>query len=317
MTRVLVTGATGFVGRAVCRRLQATGFDVVAAVRDDKATVESDETRYLGDLTKADDFDRHLAGIDAVVHLAARVHVMNDPSTDPELAYREMNVAVTKRLAKAALRQGIKRFVFLSSIKVNGEETTLAPFTEADPPNPQDAYGRSKQEAEQILMGMAAQTALEPVILRVPLVYGPGVKANFLSLLRLCDSAVPLPFGAISENRRSLIYVENLADAIATAVDHPDAGGQIFLVSDGPAVSTASLVAAIRVAFGRPNGLIMVPPGLLRFLLSLIGKSAAAARLTGSLAIDDGLIQQKLDWTPPATFKEGLAATAGWYRDTR
>ncbi|MBT5048669.1 MAG: SDR family oxidoreductase [Rhodospirillaceae bacterium] len=317
MTRVLVTGAKGFVGRAVCRRLQAARFDVVAAVRDDKATVEADETRYLGDLTKSEDFDRHLSGCDVVVHLAARVHVMNDPSTDPDVLYSEMNVAVTKRLAEAALRLGIKRFVFLSSIKVNGDETTLAPFTEADPPNPQDAYGRSKQAAEQILMGMATQTALEPVILRVPLVYGPDVKANFLSLLKLCDSSMPLPFGAISENRRSLIYVENLADAIATAIDHPNAGGQIFLVSDGPPVSTASLVAAIRAAFGRPNGLIPVPPGFLRFLLSLIGKSATTDRLTGSLEIDDSLIRQKLGWTPPATFKEGLAATIGWYRDTR
>lgn len=317
MTRILVTGANGFVGRAVCRRLQATGCSVVAVVRDETVETNADEARFGGDLALDHPMDQLVAGADAIVHLAARVHVMDDPSGDPETAHGRMNVGATKRLAEAGLRQGIKRFVFLSSIKVNGEETTDAPFTAEDQPSPQDAYGRSKWEAEQILLELAAREGLEPVILRVPLVYGPGVKANFRSLLKLCDTAMPLPFGAVTENRRSLIFVENLADAIATAIGHPDAGGQTFLVSDGTPVSTASLAAAIRGAFGRPAGLVPVPPGFLRLLLSLLGKSATADRLTGSLELDNGLIRQRLGWTPPATFQEGLAATAAWYHDTQ
>ena len=317
MTRVLVTGANGFVGRAVCRRLQSAGCQCVAAVRDETVDIQADEIRYVGDLSGESEMDQQVAGVDAIVHLAARVHVMDERSGDPATAYDRINVEATRRLAEAALRQGIKRFVFLSSIKVNGEETPQAPFSEKDAPNPQDPYGRSKHEAEKCLRDLAALQGLEPVILRVPLVYGPGVKANFLSLLKLCDTAMPLPLGAITENRRSLIFVENLADAIATSVMHSEAAGRTFLVSDGTPVSTASLAVAIRAAFGRPAGLIPVPVGILRMFFSILGKSAAADRLTGSLAVDDRLIRETLGWRPPATFQDGLAATADWYGDMR
>lgn len=314
MTRVLVTGANGFVGRAVCRRLKADGHHVAAAVRDESVSIEADDVRYVGDLGETRQLDQCVVGAEAVVHLAARVHVMRDPVADAEATYERINVDVTKRLAEASVRQGVKRFVFLSSIKVNGEKTDQAPFTERDHPDPQDAYGRSKWDAERYLIDVASGQGLEPVILRAPLVYGPAVKANFLSLLRLCDSPLPLPLGSISENRRSLIYVENLADAITLAVGHSNAVRQTFLVSDGEPVSTASLVGSIRSALGRPARLIPFSPICLRFLLSLVGKSVAADRLTDSLAIDNSRIRKQLGWSPPMTFEEGLAATAAWYR---
>lgn len=311
-----MTGANGFVGRAVCRRLKESGCHVVAAVRDESVTVDAPETRYIGDLADDHPLDPYMKDVDAIVHLAARVHVMSEQSIGPEHAYHQVNVMATKRLAEAAIRQGVKRFVLLSSIKVNGEKTGQAPFVEDDKPNPLDAYGRSKWEAEQVLTELAAPDRLELVILRVPLVYGPAVKANFLSLLRLCDSPVPLPFGAITENRRSMIFVENLADAIRAAVFHPKAVGQTFLVSDGMPVSTAALVGSLKAALGRRACLLPVPLSLLRLILASVGKSAAADRLAGSLAIDGRRIREKLDWAPPATFEEGIAATVAWYRES-
>jgi nucleoside-diphosphate-sugar epimerase len=257
---------------------------VVAAVRTETAAPDAHEARIVGDLADPSPLDHCLVGVDSVVHLAARVHVMDDRSTDPDTAYGSVNVTATRRLAEAALRHDIKRFVFLSSVKVNGEQTTLSPFTEDDQPDPDDAYGRSKLAAERLLMDLACREGLEPVILRVPLVYGPSVKANFLSLLKLCDTPMPLPLGAISSNRRSLIYVENLADAIATAVTHPDAAREIFLVSDGEPVSTAALAGAIRMALGRPRRLLPVPPPCLRFAVpsGKIRRGGSPDRLAGN-----------------------------------
>ncbi len=315
--RILVTGAGGFVGRAACTALAEKGHTVIAATRHGDTPDGAAEGRATGDLAELagdpSSMDRLLGQTDAVLHLAARVHVMKDRSADPAAQYRRMNVDVTRHLAQAALRSGVGRFVFLSSIKVNGETTGGQPFTEDDPPAPEDPYGQSKWEAEQALAEVAAKDGLEVAVLRPPLIYGPGVGANFLSLLRLCDTSLPVPLGGITENRRSLLYVGNLADAIAAALTHKAAAGQTFLVCDGPPVSTAELVDQLQRALGRPARQIPVPPGLLHALLACAGRSAAADRLVGSLEIDSSRIQRVLGWRAPWTLQAGLTATAAWY----
>ena len=315
--RVLVTGATGFVGGALCRVLAAAGFEVSAGVRRDGDHTGSAEARVLGDL--GDDGDpgdlgAAVADVDAIVHLAARSHVVAERAADPLSEYRRINVAGTRRLAEAAMDAGVRRFVFLSSVKVNGEATHGAPFTEDDPPAPGDAYAVSKWEAEQVLGRLAAADRMETVVLRAPLVYGPGVKANFLSLVGLCDSPLPLPLGGVGDNVRSVIYLGNLNDALRAAVTHPAAAGRTYLVRDRDDVSTAGLVRRIREALGRPPRLVKVPAALLRAGLTIAGRRAAADRLLGSLAVDAGRIERELGWTPPYTIDQGLRATIGWYR---
>jgi len=311
--RVLVTGAAGFVGRALCPALAAAGHEVIAGVREGTAPPGAHAHRTLGDLAGERPLDAAVAGIDAVVHLAARAHVMRETAADPLVLYRRANVDGTRRLAEAAARAGVSRFVLMSSIKVNGERTAIRPFTEDDPPAPADAYGISKREAEETLAAVASKTGLSAIALRVPLVYGPGVRANFLELLRLCDSAWPLPFGGIAGNRRSLIHLANLTDAIAVALVHPSADG-VYLVSDGEDLSTAALIRRLRAALGRPARLVPVPARLLDTLFRLLGKGALADRLCGSLAVDTGRIARDLGWRPPCTVDEGLAATVAWYR---
>ncbi len=311
--RVLVTGASGFVGSALCRVLAAEGFDVVAGVRQG-ADAAGMETRALGDLGEARDLGAALAGVDAVIHLAARAHVMAERAADPLDLYRRVNRDGTRRLAQAAIDAGVKRFVFLSSIKVNGEATSGAPVTEADRPAPEDAYGTSKWEAEQALAELSAGGGIETVVLRAPLVYGPGVKANFLSLVKLCDSALPLPLGGITGNTRSLIYLGNLTDALRSALMQATAAGWTYLVSDGEDVSTTGLVRRIRRALGRPPRLVPVPAFVLRAALTVAGRRSAADRLLGSLAIDGGRIRRELGWSPPYTMDQGLQATVAWYR---
>jgi UDP-glucose 4-epimerase len=317
MSRVLVTGADGFIGRAVCAALADKGHHVIAGTRDGRPVEGARECRRLGDLGRPEGMDSRPAGAEAIVHLAARVHVMKERSPDSMAEYRRVNIDGTRCLAEAAERAGVRRLIFLSTIKVNGEATTGRPFSEADPPDPRDSYAASKWQAEQVLASIGNHGKLEIVVLRVPLVYGPGVKANFLSLLRLCDTPLPLPFGAITGNRRSLIYVENLADAVVSSLHHADAAGGTFTVSDGAAVSTAELVRTIRRALDRPARLLSVPPGLLRAALSLAGKAAAADRLTDSLELDDGAIVKALEWRAPWSFQEGIAETAAWYRSAR
>lgn len=316
MSRVLVTGADGFVGRSVCRTLADKGHHVIAGTRTGAFVPEASDICRLGDLGHSGPLDPWGTPPDAIVHLAARVHVMAEQSMDPLSAYRQVNVEGTRRLAEAAERDGVKRLIFLSTVKVNGEATTGRAFTEADDPKPEDPYGQSKGEAEIQLAEIAARGKLEIVILRVPLIYGPDVKANFLSLLKLCDTLFPLPFGAITENRRSLLYRENLADAIALTLEHQDAPGRTFLVSDSPALSTADLVRGLRTALGRPVRLFPVSPGLLRAALSLAGKTSTAERLTDSLEVDSSAIVKDLNWQAPWTIDEGVAATADWYRRT-
>jgi nucleoside-diphosphate-sugar epimerase len=311
--RVLVTGAGGFVGRALCPALAAAGHEVIAGVREGGAPHGAHAHRTLGDLAEEHALDAAVAEVDAVVHLAARVHMMRETAADPLLLYRRVNVDGTRRLAAAAVRSGVRRFVLLSSIKVNGERTTARPFAEVDAPAPADAYGLSKQEAEEVLATVAAGTGMSAVALRTPLVYGPGVRANFLALLRLCDSPWPLPFGGVRTNHRSLIGLGNLVDAIAAAVAHPAANG-VYLVRDAEDLSTEALIRRLRHALGRPARLLPVPAALLAMSLRLLGRGALADRLCCSLAVDSGRIARDLGWQPPHTVDEELAATVAWYR---
>jgi nucleoside-diphosphate-sugar epimerase len=316
MSRILVTGADGFIGQAVCRTLAERGHHVIAGTRAGAFVAEASDSCRLGDLGQFGPLKQWVTPPDAIVHLAARVHVMADQSTDPLAAYRQVNVEGTRRIAEAAERDGVKRLIFLSTVKVNGEATTGRAFSEADDPNPEDPYGQSKWEAEQQLAEIASHGRLETVILRVPLVYGPGVKANFLSLIKLCDTPLPLPFGTITENRRSFLYRENLADAIALTLENAAASGRTFMVSDGPAVSTADLVRSLRTALGRGLRLFSLSPVLLRAALSLAGKASIADRLTDSLEVDNSAIIRDLSWQAPWTWDDGIAATVDWYRRT-
>lgn len=317
MTRVLITGAGGFVGSALCRVLAVAGFDVIAGTRDGSPPATGTETRRIGDLDDAGLLADAVSGLDFVVHLAARAHVMADDESDPLAAYRSANVDGTRLIAEAAAAAGVRRMVFLSSVKVNGERTGVRPFTEQDPPAPEDAYGISKCEAEQVLATAASAAALQTVILRSPLVYGPGVRANFLSLLRLCDSALPLPFGAVTGNKRSLIYLGNLTDAIRHALIHDGAVGGTYLVCDGEDLSTADLIRRIRQALDRPARLLPVPPALLRAALAAVGKGAMADRLIDSLAVDSSRFRAAMGWRPPFGVADGLAATAAWFGEGR
>jgi len=302
--RVLVTGATGFVGKALVRDLAGRGHGAIPVVR--RAAALPHEV-IVPDMNAQTDWHPALAGCDAVVHLAARVHLMHDTAQDPLALYRATNTEATLNLARQAARAGVKRFVFVSSIKVNGEGRDT-PYRETDVAAPEDAYAISKWEAEQGLQRIAQETGLEIVILRPPLVYGPGVKANFLRLMRMVQRGWPLPLGAI-RNRRSLLYLGNFVDAICLCVEHPAAAGQTFLLDDGQPVSTPELVRAVARAMGRPARLLAVPVDMLEIVGTLLGKRASVARLKGSLWVDSSLIRRRLGWTPPYSMEAGLAET--------
>jgi UDP-glucose 4-epimerase len=311
--KVLVTGATGFVGNALCKHLTTHGHQVMRAVRRD-ATLSGDVV--FSEIDGATDWAEALTGCDAVVHLAARVHVMDDTAVDPLALYQATNTDATLNLARQAAQTGVKRFVYVSSIKVNGEGRDT-PYRETDAAAPEDAYAISKWEAEQGLQRIAADTGLEVVILRPPLVYGPGVKANFQQLLRMVERGWPLPLGAI-RNLRSLLYLGNFVDAIRVCIEHPAAAGQTFLLDDGQAVSTPELIRALSHAMGRPARLLAVPVTVLELAGTLLAKRAAVARLTGSLYVDSSAIRARLGWTPPHTLQQGLAATvADWQSRAR
>lgn len=301
---ILVTGATGFVGRSLLSELERRGCSAIPVVR--RAIGLTHEV-VLPDIHALTDWREALVNCHAVVHLAARVHVMHDAAADPLALYRATNTDATLNLARQAAQAGVKRFVFISTIKVNGEGRD-APYRETDTPAPEDAYAISKWEAERGLWQIAQETGLEVVVLRPPLVYGPGVKANFRRLLDAVARGWPLPLGAI-RNRRSLLYLGNFVDAIQVCVEHPAAAGKTFLVDDGEQVSTPELVRAVARAMGRPARLLPVPSGVLEFAGALLGKRAAVARLTGSLWVDSSLIRSRLGWTPPFSMEAGLAAT--------
>lgn len=325
--RVLVTGATGFVGRAALERLRADGWLVRAAVRelpvlaDRNASVDWRRIGDLGDLGDLGDMGRTgsdaawrelVADCDAVLHLAARVHVMNeDAAGSPLDAYRRSNVAATLALANAAAEAGVRRFLFLSSLKVNGVGRSR-PYDESDAPAPADPYAVSKWEAEQALQRVSAATGMEVTILRPPLVYGPGVKANFLRLLRAVNSGLPLPLASIA-NRRSLIFLGNLVDAIALCLSAPAAAGRTYLVSDGDDLSTPDLVRAVAQALQRPARLLPCPESLLRLAGRVFGREAAIDRLLGSLPVDSRRIRRELHWLPPYSPAQGLRESADWF----
>lgn len=314
--RVLVTGATGFVGAALVPALQARGWRVRAAVRSPGRTA-ADEEAVVGSLGEPFDWAPALHGVGRVVHLAARVHVMQDSASDPLAEFRRTNVAGTLALARAAADAGVRRFVFVSSIKVNGEGTRDgSPFGADDPPAPVDPYGVSKREAEDALFQIGHGTGMEVVVVRPPLVYGPGVKANFEAMMRWLMRGVPLPLGAI-RNRRTLVALDNLVDLLATCLEHPAAAGEIFLAGDGEDLSTTDLLRRLAVALGVRARLIPVPATLLEAAAALLGKRAVAQRLCGNLQVDIGKARRLLGWTPPVPVDEGLRRTAAHFLGQR
>ena len=305
---LLITGATGFVGTSLARKLLADGHSVRAAVRrvDGLFCDEKLNIIYVGDLNPDIIFDDALYGVDAVIHLAARTHIMNDKSSDPVAEYQRVNVEASLNLARQASNAGVKRFIYLSSIKVNGEFTVPGrPFTAEDLPMPQDPYGMSKYQAELGLRAIALKTGMEVVIIRPPLVYGPGVKANFLSMIRCLSRSIPLPLGAIN-NLRSLVALDNLVDLIVRCIHHPRAANQIFLVSDGEDVSIKVLLQLMGNALGRPARLISIPVSWLYFFASLLGRRPMVERLCTSLQVDISKTRKLLEWSPVIGLDEGL-----------
>ncbi len=311
---VMVTGGNGFVGRELCSTLVEKGCKVTAAVRKIEH-VDQAKINYIsvGDISNQTLWADALQDIDVVVHLAARVHVMHDDALNPLDEFRLVNVAGTEHLARCAADKGIKRIVYISSIKVNGEESVNCNrFSEMDDSLPIDPYGVSKWEAEESLCKIAQETGLEVVIIRPPLIYGEGVKANFYNLIKLCDTNIVLPFGAI-ENKRSLVYLGNLVDFIALCAEHPKAINETFLISDDCDISTSDLIKGMKQVLGRKNFLISIPKYFLVFMLTLIGKKSVVSRLCGNLQVDTAKAKTLLGWRPPYTFEQGLKTTIDWY----
>ncbi|MDP2143176.1 MAG: SDR family oxidoreductase [Gallionella sp.] len=317
MSRMLVTGASGFVGGCLCDEIVRLGHEVRAAIRTAGSGRAGTEPVMVRQIDGQTDWTEALRDVDVVIHLAARVHVMKDTSVDPLAEFRKVNVQGTENLARQAARAGVRRLVYVSSIKVNGEGTSGSQgYSESDAPAPQDAYGISKWEAEQALHRVAQETGLEVVVVRPPLVYGPGVKGNFISLLAAVGKGIPLPLAG-ADNARSLVYVGNLVDALIACATHPAVAGQTYLVSDGMPVSTATLVEKIAGALDCRSRSFYFPPVLMRAAAALLGRSAQIDRLFGSLRVDDEKIRRELGWIPPYTLEQGLRATAEWYRGQR
>lgn len=302
---ILITGATGFVGTPLVIRLRQEGCAIRVAGRHEAADIRvpaiDGDTRWQG----------CLEGITTVIHLAAHVHVMS-PRPEDAQAFHRVNVLGTQNLAEAAAEAGVSRFVFLSTVKVHGEFTTGNPWTEESPIDPHDEYARSKANAEQILRGISAATNMEMVIVRPPLVYGPGVKANFLALMKAVQRGLPLPLGGM-HNRRSMIYIGNLVDLLTHCVRHPHAGNKAFLVSDGADMTLPELVTALAAEMQKAPRLFSFPQWMLRVAATLTGRNAVLDRLTASLQIDSSSVRKELRWTPPFAVQEGLRDTVNWF----
>jgi nucleoside-diphosphate-sugar epimerase len=313
----LITGGSGFVGCALTRHALAHGYEVRLALRQHKAAdgIFGAEAVAVGSLSSETDWTAALKDVEHVVHLAARVHVMNDKSSDPLAEFRRVNVAGTANLARQAAAAAVRRFVYLSSIKVNGEFTEAGhPFTADDLPAPEDPYGVSKYEAEQLLRQIAAETGMEVVIIRPPLVYGPGVKANFESMMRWLARGLPLPLAAMTHSRRSLVALDNLIDLIVNCLNHPAAANQTFLVSDGEDLSTADLLRRMGSALGHPARLFYIPSSVLKLGAQVVNKPGIYQRLCGSLQLDILKTRQMLGWNPPVSVDEGLRRAAEGFR---
>lgn len=302
--KIVITGASGFVGRALAERLQCDGEQVLGICRGDRdlsfpiVTIPSLEDPWA--------LRKTLNGAEIVVHCAARAHVMQDTAEDPLSVFRKINRDMTLAVARKSAESGVRRFVFLSSIKVNGESTSgRGPFRPDEQACPEDPYGFSKLEAEQGLIEIASETGMEVVIIRPPLVYGPGVKGNFASMMRLVKKGLPLPLGAV-HNKRSLVALDNLVDLIVTCIDHPDGANQVFLAGDGEDLSTTELLRAVAVAMGKPSRLLPLPAGLLMAGAAILGRKAVAQRLLGSLQVDISKAQSSLGWQPPLSVNDGL-----------
>jgi len=307
----LVTGANGFVGSALCVRLRRDGVSVRGAMRVLSSQSDGVEPIAIGSLSSNTDWTEALSNVEQVVHLAARVHIMHDKSADPLTEFRRVNVDGTVNLARQAVATGVKRFIFLSSIKVNGEFTEIGrPFTADDIPAPEDPYGVSKHEAEQLLRQIAADTGMQVVIIRSPLVYGPGVKANFESMIRWLKRGVPMPLASSTENRRSLVAIDNLVDLLVTCMNHPAAANQTFLISDGEDLSTAELLRRMGAALRCSARLFHAPPQLLKLGAMALNKPGIYQRLCGSLQLDITKTRELLGWTPPVSVDEGFRRTA-------
>ena len=311
---ILVTGATGFVGRSVVEQLLNDHYGVRACSRLKNVCNSTGVELYeIGDMLESIDWHQALQDIYVVIHTAARVHIMDDLAADPLTEFRKVNTAGTLNLARQAADAGVKRFIFISSIKVNGEMTLVdQPFRPNDNYIPTDPYGLSKYEAEQGLLAIAKETGMEVVIIRPPLVYGPGVKANFASMMKWSNRGVPLPFGAI-HNQRSLVALDNLVDFIIHCIDHPKAANEVFLISDSDDVSTTKLLHKVANAFGKKPRLIPVPVWLMTLVAKLVGKGDVATRLFGSLQVDSSKARELLDWQPVITMDEQLKKTADAY----
>jgi nucleoside-diphosphate-sugar epimerase len=313
--RILVTGANGYIGKALCATLLENGYVVRGAFRSpDRFSAHRDrmECVSVGEIGPSTDWGEALSGVDKIVHLAARVHIMHDRALSPLEEYRKVNRDGTLRLAEAAIRAGVSRLVYLSTVKVHGEKTDRRPFIESQSPDPQDPYALSKWESEKVLKEIAGNTGFE-VILRPPLVYGPGVGANFLRLLRFVDRGLPIPLGRV-KNQRSMVYLGNVIDAIGTCLNHPKAGGETFLVSDGQDRSTPDIIRIIASSLAKRPKLWSWPPICLRTIGAISGRKDEIDRLMDSLMVDSGKIRKTLGWKPPFTAEEGVRETANWFK---
>jgi len=307
---ILVTGASGFVGSRLLERLDLSFVKALGRSLPDNFPSSQFYKQSIDCVTA--DYSEALSNVDTVIHLAGRVHMMNEPpEVDVSSAFHQVNTVGTLNLARQAQQEGVKRFIFLSTIKVNGEGTDLnIPFKPSDERHPQDFYGLSKSEAEEQLFQLAEETGLEIVIIRPTLVYGPGVKANFASLIELVSKGLPLPFGRITDNKRSLVSVTNLVDLIVTCIDHSKAANQVFLVSDDHDVSTSQMVRLIATSLGKFDWQLPVPKWFFKITGSILGKQDVVDRLLGSLHVDITRTKEILDWKPPQTLEEGFKETA-------
>ena len=312
--RILVTGANGFIGSALCRHLMQANYAVRAMVRRQaEAPLLATEHQLINQIDGATDWYSHLRGVDVVIHLAARAHVLKEESANPLMEFRRTNTEGTINLAQQAQQNSVRRFIYLSSIGVNGNHTLDKSFDENDVPNPQEDYALSKWEAEQALNEMSRDSKMEVVILRPPLVYGPQCKGNFLRLLRLAQLSIPLPLASVI-NLRSLIYIENLLDVLLLCINHANASGKTYLVSDNETISTPQLLFLLGNALGHQVKLFPLPLPVLLALGKITGKYNEIAKLTYSLTVNSTKIRDELNWQPRFTLQQGLQATASWYK---